>query len=58
MYLLSMEKTGSFDKNEVIEDSTEPVPAILDWSSKPNGFVKIEPINSSRTLGKGSNTNS
>ena len=58
MYLLNMEKQGGFDKKECLEDSTEPIPAILDWSGKPDGLVKIEPINSSRTLGKGSNASS
>ena len=58
MYLLNMEKTGKFNEKEVLEDSIEPQPAVLDCSSKPDGLVKMEPINSSRTLGKGSNASS
>jgi hypothetical protein len=58
MYLLNTEKTGRFDEKDVLEDSTEPLASILDWSGKPDGLVKMEPINSSRTLGKGSNASS
>jgi hypothetical protein len=58
MYLLNMEHNGKFDGKEVQEDSTEPQPAVLDCSGKPDGLVKMEPINSSRTLGKGSNASS
>ena len=58
MYLLNMEKTGMFDEKEALEDSIEPQPSGLDWSGKPDGLVKMEPINSSRTLGKLSNASS
>ena len=53
-----MEKTGKFDEKELLEDSIEPQASGLDWSGKPDGLVKMEPINSSRTLGKGSNASS
>ena len=58
MYLLNTEKSGRFEEKEALEDSIEPSPAMLDWSGKPDGLVKMEPINSSRTLGKGSNASS
>ena len=55
MFLLSREHVGSFNKQEEVEDSTEPLPCQLDWAGKHDGLVKMEPINSSRTLGKSSN---